>query len=478
MLPARQRGVKANRGSVLIVGQTPEVDAMLAPSLREEGYQVEIARSSKEGYCVAERRRFEVIIFCQKEEKSAQAELVEVARRHNSRVQVIHLEADDLMVLKSCPGATLREVLLQRELRETKRQLLQRLRDAGEAASLIKAVSGIVHEINNPLAAIQGYAQLALTTTSREKLDGYMQTIHQQAVRCQTMVQKIPLVGQRYKPRKSVANLNRIIEKVVALFAHELATNHVELELDLSATQLPVRVDPRQIEHVLVSLIMNAKEALADVRPAKVRIASRSLERKAVVTVSDNGPGIPHDIRKKVFQPFFSTKPGQGGLGLSVSLSVVNDSGGDIEILESGDAGATFRFRLPLADEEVSQQNTTPHHKEPEQDSSKQKRILVVDDGKPVANLVSQILRRGGEKVDVAFTPAKPCETSQGKRSDMILMDVKTLGEDGGEMVRQIKRTNPKIAEKVVLCTGDRLDEEMQHALSGCDCPAAEEPSA
>jgi len=473
----KKDSMKANLGPVLVVASKPEVAATLAVRLRGEGCQVQIVPNPKQGCEAARRSKFDTIVFCGGEVKPAADKVVRAAGGRSAGVQVVHVEAQDLAELDSGQVTVLDELLLRQELRETNKQLLQYLIEIGEAASFVEAISGIAHEINNPLAAVLGYAQLALTATSREKLDGYMQTINRQAARCQAITQKLSSVARRYRPRKKIADLNKIIEKVVSLFASHLATHHIEVKLGLLPDPLPVRVDLRQIQQVFVNLVTNAKEAMAENRTGgTLRITSRRSKREAVVTVSDNGPGIPPNIRKKVFRPFFSTKPDRPGLGLSISRSVLTASGGDIEIVEKAKAGATVRIRLPLVKHDVSQDDTERIHNDQEQEFPSGKRILVIDDEKPLAKLVSQILRRGGEKVDVVFTPAQSYKRIHGKDYDMILMDIRMPEEDSEDIFHCIKEINPEAVENVVFCTEDRLDEEVQRLFSGLDDRMVEKP--
>ncbi len=348
------------------------------------------------------------------------------------------------------------------------------LSEPGHAFSLGQCISGIVHEMNNPLAAILGYAQLALTTTSRKKLDEYLQTIYQQAGRCQTIVQKLSSLGWRNEPQKKVTDLNSVVKEIVSLFSHELKAAGVEVKLDLSRSPLPVLVDPGQLQQVFVNLFNNAKEALAGTRNALLSIETQLSGENAVAIVSDNGPGIPDEIRSRVFQPFFSAKPNRAGLGLSICRSILHSSEGEVEVASRRDKGATFRIRLPLAKEALLHDPETDDQPHPDFPSGKT--ILIIDDEKPIVNLVRQILTRAGQKVDVALTPAAAYKKIGGKSYDMILIDIKLPGGDGKEIFRRIKQTDPQAAQKVVFCTGDLLDEETRTFLSDLENCVVEKP--
>jgi two-component system NtrC family sensor kinase len=376
---------------------------------------------------------------------------------------VVHCRCACTVVGK--PERRLVQIAFQ-DMRE-KRELIRQLADLGKAYSLGTFISGIVHEINNPLAAILGYAQLSLTTTSREKLDAYLQTIHRQAGRCQAIAQKLLSFSRHREPERKVVDLNSVIEEVVSLFAYELRTSNVKVSLSPCSAPLPVCVDPGQVQQVFVNVINNAREAMAGMEKAHLRMAAERSEGLAVAMISDNGPGVPRDVRNKIFEPFVSGKPDGTGLGLSISRSILRDNGGDIALVDRRGGGATFRVSFPLAKRPVTQPGSRQENEQEE--FARDKTILVIDDEKPVAELVRQILNQAGEKVDVALTPAQAYKKMNGKDYDMIIIDIKLPGGDGREIFRRIKEIKPELAERVVFCTGDLLNEETRRFLSGLD---------
>jgi len=401
----------------------------------------------------------------------------QILKGHNVRAGSLLLRRKDGEVFPCRFNAALvgksprRAIQIVFESMSERKRLLQQLSELGEALSMGQALSGIVHEFNNPLAAIVGYAQLSLTTTSRKKLDEYLQIIHQQAGRCQAITQKLSMFARRREPQKRVTDLNKIIREVASLFEHELSSESIRMNLNICSSPLPVRVDPEQMQQVFGSLITNAKEAMTETTNGALTIVSQRSGREAVVTVSDNGPGIAEEVQKKIFQPFITTKPDGTGLGLSISQAILHGSGGQIEVVEKGDRGATFRIELPLAGDAATHDSAAVE--ESQEESAGDRMILVTDDKKPVASLLRQILRRAGEKVDVALTPTQSPKTIQGKNYNMIQVDIEVPGESRQKIARGIKPTNPKTPEKVVFCRGELLDEETSCFLSGLGNSAA-----
>ncbi len=231
-----------------------------------------------------------------------------------------------------------------------KRRLIQYLMEAAKSIPFRDVISGIVHEINNPIAAIVGYAQLSLTTTSRKKLDGYLQTIHQQGARCQAIVQKLSSFARRPPSHRKVTNLNGIIEDVVSLFASELRVGNIDLNLNVCPSPIPVEADRAEIEQLFVTLISNARDAMASSATRRLSISTECSEEQAVVTVSHSGNDDGADLRDKLSGPFSSPGAPMASSGLSASQSIVRDNKGEIEALPSPGNGVTLRIRFPLAE--------------------------------------------------------------------------------------------------------------------------------
>jgi len=235
-----------------------------------------------------------------------------------------------------------------------KRRFIQYLDEAAQSVPLHEAISPIVHEINNPLAAVSGYAQLSLTTASRKKLDEYLHTIHHQARRCHAIVQKLSTFAQRPPPHRRVTDLNTIIENVVSLFACELRIRNIDLKVSVCPSPIPVLVNPGQIEQVLAALFNNALKAADASDKRRLSISSECVDRKALVTVSDSGLSIAANLLDEVFEPSFGDKAERPGLGLSASRSIVRANDGEIEVVPAPGVGATFRIRFRLAGRAVA----------------------------------------------------------------------------------------------------------------------------
>ena len=170
-------------------------------------------------------------------------------------------------------------------------------------------------------------------------------------MRASKIVQNLLTFSRQHKPEQRMVNLNEIIDSTLALRSYELRVNNIVVERDYAVELPDVAVDPHQIQQVVLNLIINAEQAMLSQKSnGKICITTRQENDKVVISVQDNGPGIPPDLLAKIFDPFFTTKPiGQGmGLGLSISHSIVQAHGGAVDVESTPGEGTRLRVRLPL----------------------------------------------------------------------------------------------------------------------------------
>lgn len=249
-----------------------------------------------------------------------------------------------------------------------KDQMHQQLIGAGRLAELGEMAAGFAHEINNPLQLIQNEQALAAmlleelpqngppTTDIIDEVKSSLGQIQLQVSRCSQITQSILKFGRQSEPQVKPIDLQRFIPEIIAMLATKAEINGVRLEQHVSPAIDCVRADPSQLQQVVLNLCNNAFDAIASrhgLSGGHLRIsadyeASRS---SVVLSIADNGCGIGPDNLKKIFSPFFSTKPvGRGtGLGLSICYGIVADMGGEIKVDSTLNIGTTFQVALPSA---------------------------------------------------------------------------------------------------------------------------------
>ena len=233
------------------------------------------------------------------------------------------------------------------------RQMQMQLAHADKMSSLGRMISGVTHELNNPLTSIMGYAQLLRAAVPEGKVAERAERLETEARRCQKIVKNLLSFARRREVKHGALSLNEVVESVLALMGYQLRVDGVVVETDL-CSELPALIgDHHHLQQVLVNLLTNARQAIrSDAQSGSIVVRTRYDDGSAVLEVQDDGPGIPERCRGKIFDPFFTTKPeGQGtGLGLALVHGIVRDHGGTIEALKDSSEGACFRVRLPLRD--------------------------------------------------------------------------------------------------------------------------------
>lgn len=237
-----------------------------------------------------------------------------------------------------------------RRLHEVQSELihLARISELGQMAS------AMAHEINQPLAAIVNYAEAAqvqLAANNLGRINEWLRKISEQAQRASAIITRLRGFAKKGEAHQRPESLPKLIEEssALALIGSRRSGIRVELHLDQRASL--VAVDKVQIQQVLVNLIRNAAEAMAD-RPApQLTVATRRTgDAKIQVSVADRGPGLADQIRQNLFQPFQTTKSSGLGIGLSISRSIIDAHGGELWAEDNPGGGTIFHFTLPAAE--------------------------------------------------------------------------------------------------------------------------------
>lgn len=228
-----------------------------------------------------------------------------------------------------------------------------RLRLAGEMAA------ALAHDINQPLTAIVNYAEACLNVLAAggahgdQMLSGQLREIARQGERAAGMVRQLREFTRRPAGVPCVVALDDPLREAVDMLAAEVRAHEAKIIFDASDGLPPVRVDPLQIQQVLVSLVHNALEAMDALEPERREIrvfVGQTQPGWLTVTVSDTGPGVPESVERRLFEPFVTSKATGVGISLSLCRSIIEAHGGQLWLASNGPGGASFCFRLPVAD--------------------------------------------------------------------------------------------------------------------------------
>ncbi len=234
-------------------------------------------------------------------------------------------------------------------LREEERRVAEQMRQSEKLAALGELVAGVAHEVNNPLAGISAFAQLLQGDRLTSEQHEAVQMIKREADRAVAVIRDLLTFARKSGPRSVLVDLNALLQQTLRLRQYALRTNGVEVVLELEPRLQPMHGDDRQLQQVLLNLIVNAEHAMALSTYRVLRLRTANVGSRVVVEVSDTGTGMSPELQVRIFEPFFTTKnEGKGtGLGLSVSYGIVHTHGGTLTVASEPGRGATFIVSLP-----------------------------------------------------------------------------------------------------------------------------------
>jgi len=352
----------------------------------------------------------------------------------------------------------------------TEEHLMQeRLLQSEKMASVGQLVSGVAHELNNPLTGVTGFAQLLLNRDLDEQTRHDVQTIYSEAERAAKIVQNLLSFARRRKAQKGLVNLNTLLERVLELRSYDLRVKNIDLELDLDP-HLPLTMsDPDQIQQVLFNILTNAEHAMLNAHgKGKLKVRSRADKGYVHLSFTDDGVGIPPENLRRVFDPFFTTKEGgQGtGLGLTISYGIIDDHGGRIRVESRPGKGATFVVELPIG------QGPELPAAESEKEiaaATISRRILVVDDEENILALLRDVLAADGHRVDTARNGEEALAFLVEHGYDLLITDIKMPGMGGQALYQRVKQMDSELARNTVFITGDTVSAETRTFLHKVD---------
>jgi two-component system, NtrC family, sensor kinase len=350
------------------------------------------------------------------------------------------------------------------------RQIQAKMLQTEKMAALGQLVSGIAHELNNPLTTIMGYAQLMLGHGLDPQQMSEAKQVYQEAGRARSIVKNLLYFARENKPERSRVDLNEIVERTLALRSYELKVKDISVECELAPGLPHTTADPYQLQQVVLNLLVNAEQALLEgrgrghvwIRTTHIVHGLGSHSRDSLVLeVSDDGPGISPEIASRIFDPFFTTKPpGIGtGLGLSIVYGIVHQHGGEVTFENQPGKGACFVVELPVVAAPAAEQKPALASFIGRTAISPA-RILVVEDEPTVAQLVVDVLREVGHKVEAVLDSQQGLSLLSRSHYDLVICDLRMPRLDGRGFYDALVRAGSKIKSRIIFITGDTLDPE------------------
>ncbi|HEX4627148.1 MAG TPA: ATP-binding protein [Gemmatimonadales bacterium] len=361
---------------------------------------------------------------------------------------------------------------------DVSRELLlqQRLLQADRLSQLGALVSGVAHELNNPLAAIAAFGEGLAMDPHQTDVGESAEVIRSEAMRAGRIVQTL-LDFARQRPRMQVAvDLGEIAERVLALQRSALKKARIRATMSIPPEVPAVSGDPQELQQVLLNAVVNARQAIEGAhRPGQIMIAARPTDHYVLVTVADSGPGVPPEIIDRVFEPFFSTKAEQGtGLGLAISFGLVRAMGGRMWMQNVEGGGAQLSFELPV---DASSADTAARNAS--RTAERRLSVLVVEDEEAVRRAMALLAKRLGHDVTTVgrFEEAASRLSDPGAGYDAFLVDVHLdEAHTGFELFERLRDEGRGREHRIVFTTGDSISTQTREELERADRPVLRKP--
>ncbi len=347
-------------------------------------------------------------------------------------------------------------------------------------AAVGQLVSGVAHELNNPLTSIAGLSEFLLQRPEPSEKDrDHVQVIHEQAERAARIVQDLLTFARKGPTEPTSIDLNEVTERAVSLISYEVRLHKADLEMALVDKIPVVTGDRHEIQQVVLNLLTNAVHAVGDLPPEAPRLIRVSTERKrgkVILRVADSGPGVSDELLPRLFDPFVTTKdPGKGtGLGLAISFRIIEGHGGTIEVESSRWGGALFVVSLPSASGRATPTSSERPDGEAEAATSRQQtprglRVLLVDEDPGVRRMIGILFAQDGQEVEAAGDAAHALDLLRRHSYDLVLADPRVAVSAGESFATVLCERHPELKPRTIFLTADvRSETDEWLTLLGC----------
>ncbi len=416
--------------------------------------------------------------------------------------------------------ALMRDVSDRKQLEDQSRDLYSQLLQAEKMAALGTTISGVAHELNNPLATILTWAERLTERDLDPSAHRGVETILREAERAARIVRNLLTFARKRHTTRTMVDVNHVVRETLSLRAYEQRVTNISVIDALASGIPPVFADPHQIQQVLLNLVINAEQAMLTTNgrgTLMVRTWQNPDHESIVLEVNDDGPGVPEDVRTKIFDPFFTTKEvGKGtGLGLTVAYAIVEEHGGRMWLVSEPGEGASFYVELPVSGgklkaeatpgagggtggEGVSREDdelggvpdlttmeeplpaparrpaTRVQIVAPAQASATARldsqAVLIVEDETALASAMAEAFGDAGYLVDRAGDGEEAIARLEGGHYDLIISDLKMPRMDGIQLFGALREQYPEMAGRIMFVTGDVIGTDAERFLADSGC--------
>lgn len=368
-----------------------------------------------------------------------------------------------------------RDVTERKHTEIAKKHIEEQYRQSQKMEAVGTLAGGIAHDLNNMLTPIMGYAEICLLKTEKSHpMHEPLTIINASAGKAADLIRQILAFSRKQTLQPQIVELNDLIKKFSKIL-RRLIPENIELSFKFGDAPMHLSADMSQVEQILINLVVNARDSISNHGHITIRTALKSLHDEclnieggaitgdfAMLEVSDNGSGIPRELRNRIFDPFFTTKEvGKGtGMGLSTVHGIVSQHHGHIRLLSEEGKGTTFEILFPHIQVPITAQEAL--NATQEETVGGTETILLVEDDAMIRILIASSLKALGYSVIEAGNGTEALEKFSGKNSmvDLLLTDVVMPGMGGKILVRRCRQLRPDLA--VIYMSGYPFDQSME----------------
>ena len=372
--------------------------------------------------------------------------------------------------------ALVRDVSERKKLDDETRDIYHQLLQAEKMAALGQTISGVAHELNNPLATILSWAErLSQRQGLEDSVRRGLETILSESERAARIVRNLLTFARKRQTTRAMVDVNQVVRETMALRAYEQRVSNICV-IDALAAGLPqVFADGYQLQQVLLNLVINAEQAMLSASGRGILVVRTwhdADQEMVVLEINDDGPGIPEELQPKIFDPFFTTKEvGQGtGLGLTVAYAIVQEHGGRIRLESRVGVGASFYVELPVTGGQLAPGTLVRKRADDLIDTMAGAAVLVVEDEAALASAVTDALRDAGYLVEHASDGEEALAMIQAQSFDAVICDLKMPRLDGRAFYKTLSAGTPGLMQRVIFVTGDVAGTDAEGFLEQTGC--------
>jgi PAS domain S-box-containing protein len=352
------------------------------------------------------------------------------------------------------------------------------LHQSEKMSALGSLLSGVAHELNNPLSVVVGRAIMLEESDLDPRITASVGKIRAAAERCARIVKTFLAMAREQAPSRVPVRIETVIEGALDLVGQGLRGAGIRIDKVLPPDLPEILADPDQLGQVFTNLFLNAKQAMEASQTPRILSITADVDgdgHSLRIRIADSGPGIEETALPRIFDPFFTTKPpGVGtGIGLAVTRGIIESHGGTISVASPSAGGATFEIILPgiIAPGAIDESLATDTRP-----AARSRSILVVDDEPEIAAMLTDILTAAGHRAETAGDGRQALRRLREQRYDLIISDLLMPNLDGPGLYREIEANDPEMRDRVVFITGDTLSAGAKRFLAQAQRPVIEKP--